>query len=78
VSCPVDPIAWQPTAGVLQRPFLGAGWLRCLEEREMANGVEINATAPKFSLVDWQGQPVCLSDFRGRYHVMLVFNRGFM
>jgi peroxiredoxin len=44
----------------------------------MANRVEINATAPDFNLVDWQGQSVCLSDFRGRYHVILVFNRGFI
>ena len=44
----------------------------------MANRVEINATAPEFGLLDWQGQPVCLSNFRGRYHVILVLNRGFM
>ena len=44
----------------------------------MANRVEISVMAPDFNLPDWQGQSVCLSDFRGRYHVILVFNRGFM
>jgi len=39
--------------------------------------VEINAPAPDFGLADWQGQTVRLSDFRGRQHVVLVFNRGF-
>ena len=39
--------------------------------------VEINAPAPDFGLADWQGHPVRLSDFRGRQHVVLVFNRGF-
>ena len=34
--------------------------------------------APEFSLADFGGQTVRLSDFRGRQHVVLVFNRGFM
>ncbi|GAB4515511.1 MAG: hypothetical protein Kow0047_27430 [Anaerolineae bacterium] len=33
--------------------------------------------APDFELTDVNGQPVRLSDFRGRNHVVLVFNRGF-
>jgi len=33
--------------------------------------------APDFSLVDTAGQPVRLSDFQGKKHVVLVFNRGF-
>lgn len=32
--------------------------------------------APDFSRVDTQGQTVQLSDFRGKKHVVLVFNRG--
>jgi peroxiredoxin len=35
-------------------------------------------TAPDFTLSDHTGKPVSLSDFRGKKHVVLVFNRGFM
>ena len=34
--------------------------------------------APDFSLADTQGRAVRLSDYRGRRHVVLVFNRGFV
>jgi peroxiredoxin len=34
-------------------------------------------TAPDFELTDFQGQTVRLSDYWGRKHVILVFNRGF-
>jgi peroxiredoxin len=44
----------------------------------MPQRVELNTPAPDFSLADWQGQTVRLSDFRGRNHVVLVFNRGFV
>lgn len=40
--------------------------------------VSINAPAPDFALIDWQGRAVRLSDFRGQKHVVLVFNRGFI
>jgi len=36
------------------------------------------AMAPDFELTDTDGQMVRLSDYRGRKHVVLVFNRGFM
>ncbi len=32
--------------------------------------------APDFALSDVAGRPVRLSDYRGRSHVVLVFNRG--
>jgi peroxiredoxin len=34
-------------------------------------------TAPDFALTDTADRTVRLSDFRGRRHVVLVFNRGF-
>jgi peroxiredoxin len=34
--------------------------------------------APDFALVNSRGQPVRLSDFRGRRYVVLVFARGFL
>ena len=33
--------------------------------------------APDFSLKDTEGRRVRLSDFSGKKHVFLVFNRGF-
>jgi len=39
--------------------------------------VALNQPAPDFSLVDFNGQQVRLSDFKGQKNVLLVFNRGF-
>jgi peroxiredoxin len=39
--------------------------------------VAVNLPAPDFALDDYAGKQVRLSDFRGRSHVVLVFNRGF-
>ena len=39
--------------------------------------IELNTEAPDFSLEDYRGQRVRLADYRGRKHVVLVFNRGF-
>ena len=35
-----------------------------------------NTSAPDFTLTDIQGRTVRLSDYRGKAHVVLVFNRG--
>jgi peroxiredoxin len=43
----------------------------------MARRVEINTMAPDFSMPDFMGRQVNLSDYRTRRHVVLVFNRGF-
>ncbi|MGQ9666934.1 MAG: redoxin domain-containing protein [Anaerolineae bacterium] len=34
--------------------------------------------APDFYLVDTQGNEIRLSDYRGKKHVLLVLNRGFI
>ena len=47
------------------------------EEAFMAR-VEVNTQATAFTLPDFTGKPVALSDFNGRQHVLLVFNRGFV
>jgi len=39
--------------------------------------VELNKPAPDFTLKDFNGKEVNLSDFQGRKNVLLVFNRGF-
>ena len=39
--------------------------------------VALDTPAPEFTLPDFTGTPVSLSDFRGRKNVLLVFNRGF-
>jgi ligand-binding SRPBCC domain-containing protein len=38
---------------------------------------DINQPAPEFTLEDYTGQPVNLSDYRHHKNVVLVFNRGF-
>ena len=40
--------------------------------------VAINTPAPDFELQDFNGNTIRLRDFKGRSHVLLVFNRGFM
>jgi len=39
--------------------------------------VELNTPAPAFTLTDFSGRAVSLSDFAGRKNVLVVFNRGF-
>lgn len=40
--------------------------------------VELNSHAPDFSLLDYKGKKVSLSDFSGQKNVLIVFNRGFV
>ncbi|MGB3717298.1 MAG: hypothetical protein WA996_22985 [Candidatus Promineifilaceae bacterium] len=40
--------------------------------------VKIDALSPDFSLPDYEGNEVRLSDYRDRQNVLLVFNRGFI
>ena len=39
--------------------------------------VSLNTPAPNFTLPDFQGVNMSLSDLRGKSNVLLVFNRGF-
>ena len=39
--------------------------------------VALNKKAPDFSLEDFEGKPVRLTDFLGVSNVLFVFNRGF-
>lgn len=43
----------------------------------MSKRVKLNQPAPDFTLADFNGNEVSLSDFRGKKNVLLVFNRGF-
>jgi peroxiredoxin len=40
--------------------------------------VEINTQAPDFTLKDFYGNDISLSDFLGQKNVLIIFNRGFM
>ena len=39
--------------------------------------VEVDTPAPDFTLTDFEGREVSLSDHAGRRNVIIVFNRGF-
>jgi len=39
--------------------------------------VSLNTPAPNFTLQNFRGDTVSLSDFQGKSNVLLVFNRGF-
>lgn len=39
--------------------------------------VELNTPAPDFTLDDFNGRSVSLSDYKGSKNVLVVFNRGF-
>jgi peroxiredoxin len=37
----------------------------------------MNQSAPDFTLMDFNGNEIRLSNFRGKKNILLVFNRGF-
>lgn len=39
--------------------------------------LQTNIEAPDFELNDYKGNLITLSSFRGKNHVLLVFNRSF-
>ena len=46
--------------------------------RSLMPQVTLNTLAPDFTLQNFQGETLRLSDFRGQSHILLVFNRGFI
>lgn len=40
--------------------------------------LDVNTQAPDFSLPDFNGTNFRLSDLKGKSHVLVVFNRGFI
>ena len=38
---------------------------------------ELNKPAPNFTLTDFNGNEINLTDFQNKKNVLLVFNRGF-
>lgn len=40
--------------------------------------VQLNSPAPDFTLADFKGEAVKLSEYRDKQQVLLVFNRGFV
>ena len=44
----------------------------------MKRQISKDMLAPDFELVDTQGRTIRLSDYRGRQHIVLVLNRGFV
>ena len=40
--------------------------------------IALGKQAPDFTINDFNGQPIRLSDFRSKKHVVLAFLRGFM
>jgi peroxiredoxin len=39
--------------------------------------IALNMPASTFTLKDFKGETVSLSDFTGKFNILLVFNRGF-
>ena len=39
--------------------------------------IELNIQAPDFTLTDFNGKSVSISDFLNKKNILVVFNRGF-
>jgi len=44
----------------------------------MGQKAQLNKPAPDFTLPDFNGDVVSLSEFNGKKNIVLVFNRGFV
>jgi peroxiredoxin len=40
--------------------------------------LDVNTLAPDFSLPDYTGKNFSLSNYKGKSHILVVFNRGFL
>ena len=69
---------WRPTYESLRAtPLPARGVANYLNKENKMPRVSLNQPAPNFSLPDFAGHMVSLSDFHGRKNVLLVFNRTF-
>jgi hypothetical protein len=53
------------------------GQLEAFLGGEIMPKVALNTPAPDFTLLDFKGESIRLSEFRGKKYILLVFNRGF-
>ena len=51
--------------------------LEIKKAKEMSQ-VELNTPAPDFTLDDYNGNTVSLSDYKGKKQIILALNRGFV
>jgi hypothetical protein len=72
-------LAWQIVFPVLMpgKRETERAWLPPRPKENEMPRVALNQSAPDFSLPDYSGRSVRLSDFRDRKNVLLVFNRTF-
>ena len=63
--------------GVMSEGTTKLATRNCLQRSFCMAQVELNSVSPDFTLDDYQGNAVTLSQFKGDKNVLLVFNRGF-
>ena len=67
----------RPYESLRVTPLFARGTADDLKKEGKMPRVSLGQPAPDFSLPDFAGNMVSLSDFRGRKNVLLVFNRTF-
>ncbi len=59
-----------------KRPSLGSSIMNQVHPYDLLDPVPAGQKAPDFSVTDATGQPVALSDFRGKKNVVMIFYQG--